>query len=447
VIARLDLTRFPWARRLLVSRWPQFLLRAVTLAGFIFTILAGLLGSSVGSHNFAIIFVWIAWWSALKLFFIPFGGRSWCSICPIPMPAEWMTRGGILVPSGKRIGLGKRWPRWRWLRGTWLQAGGFLLIGIFGALTLTSPQVTGFALLGIFLLALVLGLVFERRAFCSQLCPIGGFTGLYAQAGPVEVRVKDPVVCGAHVEKTCYTACPWGQYPLALKSSANCGLCMECLRVCPSDNLAVNLRPWGSDLGDLRSGTRHCLDGAFLGLVVLASALIDSAVFLGPWGRLKLAAYQIGSSSWWIFASAFLVFGLAVLPGLYGLAVWTGIKLSGQKTAICKALADQGQALIPLGLMGWIAFTISFAFTKFPYVPPALSDPLGWGWNLFGAAGSAWVGQVSPLSLLLQVAVLIGGLFWACRVARQISGSLRQALPLLVFSAAFTLAMLWLLIG
>jgi hypothetical protein len=98
-------------------------------------------------------------------------------------------------------------------------------------------------------------------------------------------------------------------------------------------------------------------------------------------------------------------------------------------------------------LCAWIAFTISFAFPKLSYVLSALSDPLGWGWNLFGAAGSAWVGQVSPLSLLLQVAVLIGGLFWACRVARQISGSLRQALPLLVFSAAFTLAMLWLLIG
>jgi hypothetical protein len=276
------------------------------------------------------------------------------------------------------------------------------------------------------------------------MCPIGGFTGLYAQAGPVEVRVKDPAICAAHAEKTCYAACPWGQYPLALKSSANCGLCMECLRACPSDNLAVNLRPWGADLGP---ATRHKLDGAFLGLVMLASALIDSAIFLGPWGKLKLAAYQIGSQDWWIFAAAFLVFGMAVLPGLYALAVWVGGKLGGQKFSLRKALADQGQVLIPLGLMGWIAFTISFAFTKFAYIPPVLSDPLGWGWNLFGAAGEAWVGQVSPFSLLLQVAALTGGLFWASRVARQIAGNLRQALPMLVFCAVFTLGMLWLLVG
>ena len=72
-MTHIDLTRIPWARNLLRNRWPQFLLRAVTLAGFVFTILAGLFGSVVGSHNFAIIFVWIAWWTALKLFFI--GGK------------------------------------------------------------------------------------------------------------------------------------------------------------------------------------------------------------------------------------------------------------------------------------------------------------------------------------------------------------------------------------
>ena len=439
---RVDLTRFPWAHGLLRSRWPQFLLRAITLAGFVFTILAGLFGSVVGSHNFAIIFVWIAWWTALKLFFIPFGGRSWCSICPIPMPGEWLQNGGILQPRGKGIGLGKRWPKA--LRGNWLQAAGFLLVGLFGAVTLTSASVTALVLLAIIGLALILSLVFERRSFCNYLCPIGGFSGLYAQAGPVEVRVKDPEVCAGHAEKTCYNACPWGQYPLALKSSANCGLCMECLRVCPTDNIAVNLRPWGSDLGPK---TEHRLDEAFLGLVMLASVLVDSAIFLGPWGQLKSAAYALGSIPWLIFAGTFLFTALGVLPGLYATAGWASMRLGTAKTTLRRALAMNSQVLVPLGLMAWIAFTISFAFAKFSYVLPVVSDPLGWGWNLIGLSGTAWVGQSTSFSLLLQVVILAVGLFWASRVAVRITETARQAMPLIAFSGIFSLGMLWLLVG
>jgi polyferredoxin len=440
---RYDLTRSAGVKSFLLNRWPQFLLRAITLAGFTFTILSGLFGSAVGSHNFAIIFVWIAWWTALKLFFIPFGGRSWCAICPIPMPGEWLQNKGILQPRGKKIfGLNKPWPKF--LRGNWLQAFGFLLVGLFSALTLTSAKITAIALLGIILLALGLSLVFERRAFCNYLCPIGGFTGLYAQAGPVEVRVKDKSVCVAHSEKVCYDACPWGQYPLALKSSANCGLCMECLRVCPSDNLAVNLRPWGSDLS---LDSKHNLSETFLGLVMLATVLVDSAVFLGPWGNLKIAAYTIGSTEWFTFAGLYLPFTLILIPGLYGITVFITMKITQTGQTIKQALAHYGQALVPLGLMAWIAFTVSFAFVKFGFVLPVVSDPMGWGWNLLGLRGPAGIGQSSFLIQAVQVIILGLGLLWAGRIALKISRSTREALPLILFSSSFSISILWLLIG
>jgi hypothetical protein len=96
--------------------------------------------------------------------------------------------------------------------------------------------------------------------------------------------------------------------------------------------------------------------------------------------------------------------------------------------------------------MAWIAFTISFAFAKFSYVLPVVSDPLGWGWNLIGMSGKAWVGESTSISLLLQVILLAGGLFWASRVARRITESAKQAIPLIAFSGIFSLGMLWLLI-
>ena len=109
---KIALSRLPFLRGLVLSRWPLFLARAITLAGFLLTILAGLFGSVVDSRNFAIIFVWIAWWTLLKLVFIPFGGRSWCAVCPIPMPGEWLSQGAIFPnqPTKKRFGLGLPWP-------------------------------------------------------------------------------------------------------------------------------------------------------------------------------------------------------------------------------------------------------------------------------------------------------------------------------------------------
>lgn len=435
-MTHLDLAGSSRTRKLLHNRWPQFLLRAAALAGFLFTVLAGLLGSPVGSHNFAIIFVWIAWWTALKLGFIPFGGRSWCNFCPIPMPGEWLQNGGILRRRGKNFGLNKRWPRR--LRGSWLQAGGFLLV------TLTTPGVTAYVLLGVLALAMGLSLVFERRAFCSYLCPIGGLSGLYAQAGPVEVRVKDLRICAAHKQKDCHQACPWNLYVPALQSSNPCGLCMECLRACPHDNIAVNLRPWGSDLGP---GTKHRLDEAFLGLALLASALINSAVFLGPWGGLKSAAFAVGSGAWFGYAAACLGVALILLPGLYAAAVWAAQVWEGKTLPLKKALAHYSQVLVPLGLMAWIAFTVSFAFAKFSYVMPVLSDPFGWGWNLLGIEKPGAVGSSTAFSLYLQVIILAGGLFWSSRVTRRIVSSTRGALVLAGFSGLFTLGMLWLLIG
>src|SRR5512146_3330643 len=95
----MELTRIPLLKNLLKNRWPQLVLFVLMLAGFIFAILAGLIGTPVGSHNFSIIFVWIAWWAILILVAVPFFGRGWCAVCPIPLPGEWLQRGRVLAPA------------------------------------------------------------------------------------------------------------------------------------------------------------------------------------------------------------------------------------------------------------------------------------------------------------------------------------------------------------
>jgi polyferredoxin len=494
---RFDLARLAWLRPFIESRWPLFIARAITLAGFIFTILAGLIGTPVGGRNFAIIFVWIAWWTALKLLFIPLGGRSWCAVCPLPMPGEWLQQGGLISRQSQRRGLGLRWPKR--LRGSWMQSGLFLVIGLFSAVTLTDARLTAWILLGLIGIGMILSLVFERRSFCTYLCPIGGFTGIYAKIAPVEVRVKNISLCATHSEKTCYLECPWGIYPVALRDSSQCGLCMECLRVCPKDNIALNLRPFGTDLKSGRGTLR--LDESFLALVMLGSAVAFTAVFTGPWGILKTAAYQIGAPAWFGYSSAFLAFTLLVLPAAFTLATWAGNRLqvkvgarqvgarreksslTGQSSLasplrplasplLRQALARGAQTLLPLGLFSWIAFTISFALPKFSYVVNVLSDPLGWGWDLFGTADVILTTDLATIAPVLQLASLLTGLFWSASLAIRQASSFgnsggkdlltipselsrpaiwkpvwRSALPLVLFHLSYTLLLSWLLVG
>jgi ferredoxin len=445
---RLNLYRLPWLRPLIESRWPQLLIRILTLSVFVFTIAGGLFGSMVGSHNFAIIFVWIAWWTVLKLVFIPFGGRSWCSVCPIPLPGEWLQQGGILGPGRRKFGLNLRWPKR--LKGSWMQSGSFLLIGLFSAITLTDPRVTGWVLLAIFGLAIGLSLVFERRPFCTSFCPIGGFSGMYAQTSPVEVRMIDKEICSKHEVKSCYQACPWGVYPVAFRNNTTCGQCMECLRACPYDNLALNLRPFGTDLGRAKTSSR--LDEAFLALVMLGSVITFAAVFTGPWGWLKSAAFEIGSAAWVGYAGGYLALNLLLLPAVFSCAVWAGLKITNSKLSLKRGIVNQTQGLIPLGLMAWIAFTVSFALPKLSLVMAVLNDPFGWGWRLLGAINPSPSVDITGFSTLLQIVLLMIGLFWSVYVLRKLSKAEKKPtsrlnIPVLGFNLVFTLLMLWLLIG
>jgi hypothetical protein len=98
--------------------------------------------------------------------------------------------------------------------------------------------------------------------------------------------------------------------------------------------------------------------------------------------------------------------------------------------------------------MAWIAFTVSFAFPKLGYILGVLNDPFGWGWKLLGAGYTFWSPDVSGFSPVLQVILLLIGLFLSANVTRRLAGSdFRRTVPILAFCLAFSLGMFWLLVG
>lgn len=456
----LDLLRIGTLKRLLAHRAFQYFVILPNLFFFVLILLAGFFGTPIGNHNFAIIFVWIVWWAVLIMFLIPFGARVWCTMCPIPAPGEWLQRLGFVRRRQRKLFTrGKVWPRR--LRNIWLQNFSFLTVAIFSAIILTTPLVTGIVLSLFIGLAIVLSLIYQRRAFCRYVCPVGGFIGLYSMVAPLELRVKDPEVCRRHCGKECIRGsadafgCPWMEYPGTLNRNAYCGLCTECIKACPVGNVGLNLRIFGQDL---LVPYRH-LDEAYKAFIMLTSAAVYSAVMLGPWGRLKDWANLTSLPTFVAYAVGLVALNLIVVPGIFLASAWLSKRLAGGAGAspvpLRQVFVTYAYALVPMGLMAWIAFSIAFLFINVSYAIPLLSDPFGWGWNLLGTKHYPWTPYLSGWVPYFQIPVLLVGLVLSILLAHRLSQenfpdprqARRALVPIATFLTGVTLVFLRLYLG
>lgn len=472
---RWELTRWPFVRNLLQQRALNWIVMTVAFFGFLLAVAAGILGTAAGSANFGIVFVWIVWWGLLMGAMLPLGGRLWCFICPIPAAGEWLQRKALVDPPVNEGAAGllsiddpgrsaQRWTppqRWRWpkaLQGIWFQNVGFLGVALFSTVILTRPSATGWVLLAFLAGAVGLAMFFERRSFCRYVCPVGGFIGLYSLIAPVELRVRDPLICQEHRTKDCYLGndagygCPWLEKPWAMDRNAYCGLCGECLRTCTKDNVTVNLRWPGSDLL-VAHGWR--LDEAYKAFIMLACAATYPVVFLGPWGWLKAWANLDTLSGFAVYALGFLVLNLVAVPALHlGMAAVTRWASGLQDIPLRRVFVGLSYALVPLGLAAWMAFTVSLVFANLSYAVPVLSDPFGWGWNLLGTGDVAWhpwlTGWVQPIQAALLIGGLIASIVAADAILRRIhhgGAGIRGLAIQTALLTAETALFLWLYLG
>ena len=441
----------------LKSRLFQPTLQLIALFGFTLAILTGFFGTPAGSRNFGIVFVWIVWWALLIIVLVPFFGRIWCTVCPIPAPGEWLQRRGIVQRTpGKLRTLGKRFPKR--LKNMWLQNFGFLTIATFSAIILTRPNISAGVLLGFIVVAVALSILYDNRVFCRYVCPVGGFIGLYAMMSPLELRVRDCQTCREHGAKDCVVGnekgygCPWMVYPGNLTRNTYCGLCFECMKTCPKDNITLRLRPFGSDLFVAKE---RRLDEAYKAFIMLGCALVYSTVLLGHWGWIKNWANMDSLPHWLIYAVGLWVFNLALIPGLFWVTTWMGRKITRANVPQRDLFVSFAYTLVPLGLAAWIAFSLGFVFVNGSYAISVISDPFGWGWNMFGTANAAWTPFAPQLLNFLQVGVLMMGLMVAVntayRIARQHYSLHQQAfaamLPIAGLLTLITGTFLWLYLG
>jgi hypothetical protein len=190
---KLNLLDIPWIGRFFKSSWFQPVFQIPTLIVFLIIILAGLFDIQEGNRNIATILTWTIWWAAIIFTFV-FVGRIWCMACPIGALQDWIVR----LKS-----LNRNFPRS--LRNIYLSSLLFFGLTWWDSYSgiVNRPALTAYLLLGFFIVAGGMALVYKGRSFCRYVCPIGGLIGLYSMFSPIELRNRCQEVCRNHKEKEC----------------------------------------------------------------------------------------------------------------------------------------------------------------------------------------------------------------------------------------------------
>ena len=400
--------RFPWLKRVVKAPSFQLNLALPMLGVFWFLILAGLFGTKVSGRNAGPMVVWVVWLSALILVLVPIGGRIWCTACPLPVFGEWLQR--------RRLARGRS--GWVWpsrLSNAWPRVILFLLLGTFSTTLVALPPATSWMLIGLAAMAVLTAFFSEQRIFCRHLCPVNSYISLYSAAGRVMVRSGSSETCAECEEHFCLTGsakgwgCPYGLCIGELQRNHDCGVCMECVKTCAYDNVAVYWRNSGWDREIAGYGE------AWQAIVMFALACLYCYVNLGVWDRVRNWIDLVDKQRWdtfAVYAAAVWVGCLGVLPLVWYMLTRVGIAASKSHREPGAQFRASTAALVPIGLACWIAFALATVLSMTTFVLQSLSDPFNWGWNLLGMAGSRWHILWSPAIPWLQTAsILVGAAF------------------------------------
>ncbi len=403
--------------------------------------------------NLATYFFWVLWIMGV-VFVALFLGRAWCTVCPLGWLNGLFARIGLKLPLPE--GLRNFFPVTVVLVALQLSVY-FLAIHRF-------PDFTARLLALMLLLAILAGLLFRKRAFCTLLCPAGAVFGLYARVAPFQLRVRDPDICAGCESKSCIAGgsawkrfslgrgifywrgerpdCPVDLVPVAIEDSAACTLCLHCAQNCEKRNILLGSRPW---LGDLEGGRLAPSETLFflvlLGMLTanFSKVFVDlrEAIFWSPQQAALLLGW--GEGGFYLLATLWvtLVFPLLlVLPGylVLRLGELRREELSGAPPAQQEAPPRQegfwaclGQLLlpmIPMVLAAHVVLAVVKLNAKGGYLPFVLQDPTGvrsyLAMNVMQTVRAPGVLLSLDLLKWLALALIVAGYLLSLAAARRV---------------------------
>ncbi len=423
---RFDLFGIPWLRKLLNSRLLIGGLRVLSVVLFLVVVIAGLVGLQSG-FNFAPTFVWVTWWVGFS-FFTALVGNLWPLLNPWSVLFDWAEGLARRVGFRDELELGEPYPEGF---GIWPAVGLYLVFvwteNVFSG-SYVPRNIALFAL-GYTLITLYGMAFFGKETWLRHGEAFSVFFGLLGRFAPTEVRVKDPGVC-----QGC-DGCEPGR----------CVNCYGCFRRAAPEARELNLRPPAVGLG---LPERALPGGAAFVIVVLAGVTFDGLLETPLWLEI-LRLTPITQT-----------LGVMLLPLLF-LGIYLGfVQLSrvlggGGEAGFGQFAAAYAFSLVPIAIAYQMAHYYTYLLIQGQMIISLISDPLGWGWNLFGTAGFeprygivgagfVWYSQVALIVIGHVIAVYLAHSI-SLRLLRDPGRAFRSQLPMLVLMVLYTITSLWIL--
>jgi polyferredoxin len=425
-----NLLHIGWIGRMFRSRRYPGVFQLVGLIVFGAVMLATLFGPTAVADNFGSTIVWIVWWPLLPLSYFLFS-RFWCTVCPYPVVGEWFQR---------LTGVNLKVPRWLKKYGIWIIDLTFLFITwadhVFGIVE--SPRGTGYLLLAMLAGAIVMSLFFERRAFCSHLCFLGGLSGNYSMTSSLAFRAnidnckkvgcKD-LWCANGSPRA--AACPLYETPRTMDSNRDCNMCGNCVKSCPHGSLRLEVRKPTSEFWRIR---KPRLDVAFLAIVLVGVVIIQNLTMLGIYPTiLGHVAMFTGTDNVNVNFTAVFLLAMLIPIVLLGVASFLSSRLTGGD--MLRDFTIFGCALIPLDLAAHMAHNLFHLLGEGLAVPRSVVLWTGGTWN--GSTALLNTATIEVLQYLTLGAGIAATVYAAYRIAGSTHGGKgwRALVPQLVLIA------------
>lgn len=424
-----DLLRLPGLRRFLRWKYARLTLQLPLLILAVFVLIDGFTGRQLAPRNVATTASWLHY-RGLVVIALAMFGNAFCAACPL-----MLTRGPANAVK-RLLPFEARWPRW--LKNKWLVA--VLLLAIFYAYEAfdlwASPWLTAWLLVAYFVGAFAVDALFPAGTFCRYVCPLGNFNFVLSSASPTQIAAVDPDVCRSCEHKPClhgresyetpsrargdlafvpldevvssngegrFPGCETQLFVPTMTSSMDCTACMNCVRACPYDNVALRIRAPGRELTRDPWRKRWGLPALLLGILLLFWGLLNAVAMVPPFYDLAAWLARTTGSRNESFLLA-LIFGLVSLAGLAlaGLGAVAADLAGGGRFAPREALLRWGYVFVALAFGFWTAHYLFHFLTGAASIVPVFQHFFEWrgfdvdpNWRLARWVPSAWLFPVT----------------------------------------------------